>query len=117
MCGTKLGWFYEYANEEPQMYKEGQVILERALVQETEGFPTEKVSDDPQEPPALNPNAEFLQRAIPGKKRLYFTYLLLISFILYNSFLFILFAFFPCPTWNGHVRLLKNSTVVFFRFP
>ncbi|KAL3314959.1 Protein yippee-like 5 [Cichlidogyrus casuarinus] len=38
-CNTKLGWVYEYAMEESQRYKEGKVILERALVLETEGFP------------------------------------------------------------------------------
>ncbi|XP_068734652.1 protein yippee-like 5 isoform X3 [Montipora capricornis] len=36
-CDTKLGWMYEYATEESQQYKEGQVILERALVTESEG--------------------------------------------------------------------------------
>ncbi|XP_068734649.1 protein yippee-like 5 isoform X2 [Montipora capricornis] len=35
-CDTKLGWMYEYATEESQQYKEGQVILERALVTESE---------------------------------------------------------------------------------
>jgi len=29
---------YEYATEESQQYKEGQVILERALVTESEGI-------------------------------------------------------------------------------
>lgn len=37
-CDTKLGWIYEFANEENQRYKEGKVILERALVTESEGF-------------------------------------------------------------------------------
>ncbi|KAI7690343.1 Protein yippee-like 5 [Sarcoptes scabiei] len=37
-CDTKLGWIYEFATEENQRYKEGKVILERALVNETEGF-------------------------------------------------------------------------------
>ncbi|KAL9988356.1 hypothetical protein ACROYT_G002793 [Oculina patagonica] len=37
-CDTKLGWMYEYATEESQQYKEGQVILERALVTESEGI-------------------------------------------------------------------------------
>ena len=35
-CGAKLGWFYELAREETQRYKEGRVILERALVDEVE---------------------------------------------------------------------------------
>lgn len=37
-CEIKLGWMYEYATEESQQYKEGQVILERALVTESEGI-------------------------------------------------------------------------------
>lgn len=37
-CDIKLGWMYEYATEESQQYKEGQVILERALVTESEGI-------------------------------------------------------------------------------
>ena len=35
---TNLGWIYEFATEENQRYKEGRVILERALVTETEGM-------------------------------------------------------------------------------
>ncbi|RMX46199.1 hypothetical protein pdam_00007813 [Pocillopora damicornis] len=42
-CDTKLGWMYEYATEESQQYKEGQVILERALVTESEGI--EEIGD------------------------------------------------------------------------
>ncbi|XP_076306043.1 protein yippee-like 5 [Tachypleus tridentatus] len=37
-CDTKLGWIYEFATEENQRYKEGRVILERALVTETSGI-------------------------------------------------------------------------------
>jgi len=37
-CNTKLGWMYEFANEESQRYKEGRVILERALIVESDGF-------------------------------------------------------------------------------
>jgi protein yippee-like 5 len=37
-CLTKLGWTYEFATEESQKYKEGHVILERALITESEGF-------------------------------------------------------------------------------
>ena len=37
-CDTKLGWIYEFATEDNQRYKEGKVILERALVNETDGF-------------------------------------------------------------------------------
>ncbi|KAK2856053.1 hypothetical protein Q5P01_004788 [Channa striata] len=43
-CNSKLGWMYEFATEESQRYKEGRVILERALVRESEGF--EHVSSD-----------------------------------------------------------------------
>ncbi|PAA58658.1 hypothetical protein BOX15_Mlig006081g1, partial [Macrostomum lignano] len=38
-CKAKLGWIYEFAIEEGQKYKEGKVILERALINESEGFP------------------------------------------------------------------------------
>lgn len=37
-CAVKLGWIYEFAYEEGQRYKEGHVILERALISESEGF-------------------------------------------------------------------------------
>jgi hypothetical protein len=37
-CLAKLGWIYEFAYEETQRYKEGHVILERALISESEGF-------------------------------------------------------------------------------
>lgn len=40
-CGAKLGWMYEFATEETQKYKEGRVILEYALINEAEGFPSE----------------------------------------------------------------------------
>ena len=36
-CSQKLGWVYEFATEENQRYKEGRVILERALVTEQDG--------------------------------------------------------------------------------
>lgn len=39
-CSAKLGWFYEFATEEDQKYKENKVILERALIMESEGFET-----------------------------------------------------------------------------
>ncbi|XP_062544228.1 protein yippee-like [Armigeres subalbatus] len=38
-CKAKLGWMYEFATEESQKYKEGKVILEHALIIESEGFP------------------------------------------------------------------------------
>lgn len=37
-CEVKLGWMYEFATEENQRYKEGRVILERALVTESDGM-------------------------------------------------------------------------------
>lgn len=37
-CKAKLGWTYEFATEESQKYKEGRVILEYALITESEGF-------------------------------------------------------------------------------
>ena len=37
-CSAKLGWMYEFAMEEAQIYKEGNVILERALISESEGL-------------------------------------------------------------------------------
>jgi len=37
-CDTKLGWIYEFAMEENQRYKEGRVILERALITESDGL-------------------------------------------------------------------------------
>lgn len=44
-CKSKLGWMYEFANEDSQKYKEGRVILEHALITESEGF---------QDPPRQN---------------------------------------------------------------
>ena len=44
-CDAKLGWIYEFATEENQRYKEGRVILERALVTETDGI-EEHMGDD-----------------------------------------------------------------------
>ena len=35
-CNKKLGWMYEFASEKPQQYKEGKVILEKALINEKE---------------------------------------------------------------------------------
>ena len=37
-CNVKLGWIYEFATEENQRYKEGRVILEKALVKEEDGM-------------------------------------------------------------------------------
>ncbi|CAG2161481.1 unnamed protein product [Oppiella nova] len=44
-CDTKLGWIYEFATEENQRYKEGKVILERALVTESDGM-EEHIAND-----------------------------------------------------------------------
>merc|ERR1712079_419088 len=37
-CDTKLGCVYEFATEDGQRYKEGRVILERAMVTEIDGI-------------------------------------------------------------------------------
>lgn len=37
-CEAKLGWIYEFATDDNQRYKEGRVILERALVTESDGI-------------------------------------------------------------------------------
>nr|ACO14754.1 yippee-like 5 [Caligus clemensi] len=44
-CSIKLGWVYEFATEENQRYKEGRVILERALVKEEDGIEEHLPSD------------------------------------------------------------------------
>jgi len=44
-CDAKLGWMYEFATEENQRYKEGRVILERALVNESDGIEEHPVHD------------------------------------------------------------------------
>ena len=50
-CDNKLGWIYEFATEEQQKYKEGRVILERALVTETDSFEDKAVGSCPSPPP------------------------------------------------------------------
>ena len=45
-CKVKVGWFYEFATEENQRYKEGQVILERALIIEHDGIKEYVPADD-----------------------------------------------------------------------
>ncbi|KAL5255954.1 hypothetical protein ACHWQZ_G011240 [Mnemiopsis leidyi] len=37
-CKSRVGWMYEFATEEQQRYKEGKVILERALITEINGI-------------------------------------------------------------------------------
>ncbi|KAK4310579.1 hypothetical protein Pmani_017863 [Petrolisthes manimaculis] len=44
-CSAKLGWIYEFAFEESQRYKEGHVILEGALLTESDGF-EEHIGED-----------------------------------------------------------------------
>ena len=57
-CSTKLGWIYEFATDENQRYKEGRVILERALVNESDGLEEYVPQDDrPNGPAAANNNA------------------------------------------------------------
>ena len=48
-CNTKLGWVYEFATEDQQKYKEGKVILERALVTEMDGLDGDLGPDDSNE--------------------------------------------------------------------
>ena len=45
-CDYKLGWMYEFAKDEQQRYKEGHVILERALVHESDGMEEALVKDE-----------------------------------------------------------------------
>ena len=45
-CNVNLGWVYEFATEENQRYKEGRVILERALVNEQDGIDELESKDD-----------------------------------------------------------------------
>ena len=37
-CNARLGWRYEFASEEESRYKEGKVVLERALILEVDSF-------------------------------------------------------------------------------
>ncbi|KJH47792.1 yippee putative zinc-binding protein [Dictyocaulus viviparus] len=39
ICHERVGWMYEFAMEESQRYKEARVILEKALIDEEDGFP------------------------------------------------------------------------------
>ena len=48
-CNTKLGWINEFATEDQQKYKEGKVILERALVTEMDGLDGDLGPDDSNE--------------------------------------------------------------------
>jgi len=46
-CEAKLGWMYEFATEDGQRYKEGRVILERAMVTEIDGIEELEPDDIP----------------------------------------------------------------------
>nr|XP_058140448.1 protein yippee-like 5 [Dasypus novemcinctus] len=67
-CNSKLGWIYEFATEDSQRYKEGRVILERALVRESEGFEEHVPSDGTLEEKEIN--AIFSQVSFTENKNL-----------------------------------------------
>ena len=56
-CNDKVGWMYEFALEDQQRYKEGKVILEKALVKEREGF-----EENPDAPSQLTQQQQQLQQ-------------------------------------------------------
>jgi len=56
-CNDKVGWMYEFALEDAQRYKEGKVILEKALVKEREGF-----EENPDAPSQLTQQQQQLQQ-------------------------------------------------------
>lgn len=60
-CNSKLGWIYEFATEDSQRYKEGRVILERALVRESEGFEEHVPSDN-----SWAPGPDYISPLIPS---------------------------------------------------
>uniref|UniRef100_A0A915EF71 Yippee domain-containing protein n=1 Tax=Ditylenchus dipsaci TaxID=166011 RepID=A0A915EF71_9BILA len=37
-CKSRVGWMYEFAHDPQQVYKEGKVILEKALIEESQGM-------------------------------------------------------------------------------
>lgn len=37
-CRSRVGWMYEFAHEPEQIYKEGKIILEKALIEESLGI-------------------------------------------------------------------------------
>ena len=55
-CDAKLGWVYEYATDDAQRYKEGRVILERALVTEVESFDDSALPIPPSNSVAISNN-------------------------------------------------------------
>ena len=52
-CDSKVGWMYEFAMDPTQAYKEAKVILEKALVRESDGI--EEHVPPPQRPNHLSP--------------------------------------------------------------
>ncbi|KAJ1347770.1 hypothetical protein KIN20_002921 [Parelaphostrongylus tenuis] len=55
VCHERVGWMYEFAMEESQRYKEARVILEKALIDEEDGFPdpggAKETHEQPPPPP------------------------------------------------------------------
>lgn len=45
-CELQLGWICEFATADSQRYKEDRAIVERAVVQESEGFEENVLSDN-----------------------------------------------------------------------
>ncbi|XGW18388.1 hypothetical protein V3C99_002764 [Haemonchus contortus] len=58
ICHKKVGWMYEFAMEESQRYKEARVILEKALIDEEDGFPDPAGALETHEQPPASPKFE-----------------------------------------------------------
>ncbi|VDL78437.1 unnamed protein product [Nippostrongylus brasiliensis] len=58
ICHKKVGWMYEFAMEETQRYKEARVILEKALIDEEDGFPDPAGALETHEQPPPSPKFE-----------------------------------------------------------
>ncbi|EYC18554.1 hypothetical protein Y032_0027g1583 [Ancylostoma ceylanicum] len=58
ICHKKVGWMYEFAMEESQRYKEARVILEKALIDEEDGFPDPAGALETHEQPPSSPKFE-----------------------------------------------------------
>ncbi|VDD83547.1 unnamed protein product [Mesocestoides corti] len=58
-CHTRLGWAYEFAEESDQQYKEGKVILEKALINSFRGVPDYEDGDDEQSDVPDSPSERF----------------------------------------------------------
>ncbi|KAK5971628.1 OTU domain-containing protein [Trichostrongylus colubriformis] len=59
VCHKKVGWMYEFAMEESQRYKEARVILEKALIDEEDGFPDPAGALETHEQPPSYLEADF----------------------------------------------------------